>query len=547
VDNLREVTRLNLTLELVSACAGLVDAEAAIRLVGERLRWLFDFDTCELALLLGSGPLRWLAMRSGDEGLAATPDELTGRCRTGAAIAIASGAPYASGPPMLAICYPLGKPERPLGALCIEGALGYTHRDLRFLHHVCAGLGAALLRIEQSEQLDATRGLAASRDRAGFEEARAANEAKDTFLAMLGHELRNPLAPIIAAAELLRRGASGAALASIDIVERQARQLDRLVDDLLDVSRVTTGKVNLRRTATDLREVVSKAAEMARPRMLAKGQRLTMTVPDTPVLVDGDEARLAQVASNLLNNASAYSPQGAPVELVVGHGSEAAFLDVRDVGIGIPPDMLDSIFTMFVQGGRSKEWAPGGLGLGLGVSRALVELHGGSITAMSGGEGLGSVFRVVLPRLLTVPPASASAAPRSGGPASREGAGMPRRILLVDDNVDAADSIGTLLRVFGHEVLIAYGPDEALAAAAAFAPQVAILDIGLHIMDGYELAQELRKRLGAGAPAMIALSGYGQESDRKRSLERGFALHLVKPASLDELLDSVQAACAAQV
>jgi len=214
---------------------------------------------------------------------------------------------------------------------------------------------------------------------------------------MLGHELRNPLAPIIAAAELLRRETSGPALARVEIVERQARHLDRLVGDLLDVSRVTTGKVNLRRSAVDLRDVASKAAETARPPMLAKGQNLTMDLPERPAMVDGDETRLTQVVSNLLNNASAYSPAGSRIELRVRVGVGEAFLEVRDEGIGIAPNMLGSIFELFVQGGRSKELAPGGLGLGLGVSRALVELHGGSISASSAGEDLGSAFRVVLP------------------------------------------------------------------------------------------------------------------------------------------------------
>jgi CheY-like chemotaxis protein len=403
-------------------------------------------------------------------------------------------------------------------------------------------LGAALARIEQSEQLACARALAADRDRAAHDEAQAANAAKDTFLAMLGHELRNPLAPIIAAAELLRRGASGPAIAHIEIVERQARHLDRLVGDLLDVSRVTTGKVNLRLSAVDLREVASKAAEMARPSMWAKGQRLTMDLPQFPVVVHGDEARLAQVASNLLNNASAYSPRGARVELRVRVGIGEALLEVHDEGIGIAPDLLGGIFELFVQGHRSKELAPGGLGLGLGVSRALVELHGGSISATSDGEGLGSTFRVVLPLLSPDTSEPAPADSERGDTPSASLPANPRRILLVDDNVDAADTMGELLRACGHEVLIAYGPVEALGAATAFAPEVAVLDIGLQVMDGYQLAQELRKRLGSGAPAMIALSGYGQERHRERSAERGFAAHLVKPVSLDELLASVQGA-----
>jgi signal transduction histidine kinase len=225
---------------------------------------------------------------------------------------------------------------------------------LRFLHHVCSGLGAALSRIEKSDQLAAAHTLGADRDRTARDEARAANKAKDTFLAMLGHELRNPLAPIITAAELLRRNASGPELAHVEVVMRQARHLDRLVGDLLDVSRVTTGKVNLRRSAIDLRGRGRRMRRRtARPRMQAKGQRLSIDVPDFPVMVDGDEARLAQVAANLLNNASAFSPSGSRIELLVRVGVGEALLEVRDEGIGIAAGMLASIFELFVQGGAA--------------------------------------------------------------------------------------------------------------------------------------------------------------------------------------------------
>ncbi|MDM0050393.1 hybrid sensor histidine kinase/response regulator [Variovorax sp. J22R115] len=538
---MREITRLNLALELVSECAGLVDADAVARVVGERMRWLFDFDACVLALRVG-GADRWLSMRSGDEGLAVMAHDHICPTRGLAEKAMASGSPAASGQPMFALAYPLGNVAQPLGALCIEGSSAYSNRDLRFLHHVCSGLGTALVRIEQSDHLASVQALTAARDRAASDEARAANDAKDTFLAMLGHELRNPLAPILAAVELVRRDPSGPTLARVEIVERQARHLDRLVGDLLDVSRVTSGKINLRRSAVDLRDVAAKAAEMARPRMLGKSQDLTMDMPEFPVMVDGDEARLTQVACNLLNNASAYSPKGAHVELLLRNGVGEALLEVRDEGIGIAPELLGSIFELFVQGGRSKEVAPGGLGLGLGVSRALINLHRGTISASSEGEGLGSVFRVALPLLPVRAPELAPAASEMGEPAPADVLRIPRRILLVDDNRDAADSTGELLRDFGHEVLVAYGPVEALASAIAFAPEVAVLDIGLQVMDGYELARELHKRLGSGAPAMIALSGYGQERDRKRSAESGFAAHLVKPVGLSELLANIQGA-----
>ncbi|MEJ8816079.1 hybrid sensor histidine kinase/response regulator [Variovorax ureilyticus] len=539
MDKLREITRLNLALEVVSECAGFVDADAVARVVGERMRWLFDFDVCLLALRVG-GAVRWLSMRSGDEALAVTPDGHAASLRPLAERVMALGSPAASGQPMFALAYPLGNVAQPLGALCIEGSSAYSNRDLRFLHHVCSGLGAALVRIEQSDRLASVRALAADRDRAAFDEARAANDAKDTFLAMLGHELRNPLAPILAAVELVRRDPLGPTLARVEIVERQARHLDRLVSDLLDVSRVTSGKINLRRSAVDLRDVAAKAAEMARPRMSGKGQDLTMEMPELAVMVDGDEARLTQVACNLLNNASAYSPKGAHVDLLLRSDVDHALIEVRDEGIGIAPELLGRIFELFVQGGRSKEAAPGGLGLGLGVSRALVKLHSGTISASSGGEGLGSVFRVTLPLLPAGAPEIAPAASETHEPAQAGARRIRRRILLVDDNRDAADSTGELLRGVGHEVLVAYGPVEALVSAIDFAPEVAVLDIGLPVMDGYELADELRKRLGSGAPVMLALSGYGQERDRKRSAASGFAAHMVKPVSLSELLANIQ-------
>ena len=541
MDKLTEITRLNLVLELVSDCAGLVDTEAVARVVGDRLRWIFDFDTCVLALPMG-GAVRWLSMHAGDDALSVRTEPDGSASRALAEAALASGSPVASGRPMLAMALPLGTHERPLGALCIRGAGGYAHRDLRFMHHVCASLGAALSRIAQAERLAAAHALAAERDRAARDEARAANRAKDEFLAMLGHELRNPLAPIVAAAELLGRDATGPALAHVEIVQRQARHLDRLVGDLLDVSRVTTGKVTLRRSSVDLRDVASKAAEMARPPMSAKRQRLTMDLPDTPITVDGDEVRLAQVVSNLLNNASVYSPPGARIDLLVRAGLDEAILEVSDQGIGIAPAMLGRIFELFVQGHRSQELAPSGLGLGLGVSRALVELHGGIISAASEGEGRGSVFKVTLPRRSSVASDRAPADPERRESATAAAPSSPRRILLVDDNVDAADSMGELLRASGHEVCIAYGPVEALAAATDFAPEVAVLDIGLQVMDGYQLAEELRSRLGSGAPAMIAVSGYGQELDRERSAQREFAAHFVKPVSLAELLASVEGA-----
>jgi signal transduction histidine kinase/ActR/RegA family two-component response regulator len=533
-DTLSDVMRLNLVLECVSECAGLIDIEAVSRLVGERLRWLFDFDSCVLALKDGD-VLRWQSMRAGAERLSPSLADAGDACQNLARAAMATGAPAIPQPPMLGIAHPLGDPDRPSGALCIHGPITYSYRDLRFLHHVCAGLGSALARIEQTERLATALTVAAERSRVSRDEARAANRAKDTFLATLGHELKNPLSAVIAAAELLRRETSGSTRSRVEIVARQARQLDRLVGDLLDVSRVTTGKVSLRCALIDLREVASKGAESAQPGMSSKGQHLVVDFPERPAMVDGDEVRLAQVISNLLVNASAYSPAGSRVELVVGIGVGEVVVEVRDEGIGIAPEMLSGIFDLFVQGGRSQELAPGGLGLGLGVSRALVQLHGGRLSASSEGAGRGSTFRFALPHC---PPLGEQERPTAN--VERATQCKPARILLVDDNVDSAEAIAELLRASGHDVLVTHGPAEALASAATFDAQVAVLDIGLQTMDGYRLAQEIRLQLGLRAPTMIALTGYGQESDRAHSIACGFAAHLTKPVSLEELLASIQ-------
>jgi signal transduction histidine kinase len=296
----------------------------------------------------------------------------------------------------------------------------------------------------------------AERDRAARTEA--AIRANNAFLAMLGHELRNPLAPILSAVELMRRSANGLLTAEIDIVERQARHLDRLVSGLLDVSRVTTGTVCLRRSTVNLCDVLTKAAEIARPLMERKRQALLIDLPAAPLWIDADEVRLCQVISNLLNNASVYSASDRSVKLTLEKAAAEAVICVVDEGIGIAGHMLDDIFEMFVQGGRSKEAAPGGLGLGLVVARSLIELHGGRIEASSPGEGQGSRFTVWLPALAgdaaATEPASGSqrvAAPERDGPA--------RRVLMVDDNVDAADAMGELARAAGHVVEVAYGPE----------------------------------------------------------------------------------------
>jgi signal transduction histidine kinase len=371
-------------------------------------------------------------------------------------------------------------------------------------------------------------------------ELRQADRRKDEFLAMLAHELRNPLAPIRNALEILRLRGVGAhdeaAGQAWDMVERQTGHLSRLVDDLLDVSRITRGKINLERAPVEVGEVVRRAVETSRPVIEARRHKLDVRMPPRLVWVEGDLTRLAQVVLNLLNNAAKYTEEGGHITLTLdapapedGRPAEVV-LRVRDTGVGIPPEMLPRVFDLFTQVDRTLDRSQGGLGIGLTLVRRLVEMHGGRAEAHSEGAGKGSEFVVRLPAL-----AGAVPAPRTDAEGAAEPAGPPRRILVVDDNLDSAHSLATLLRLFGNEVLEAHDGAAALEAAGAFRPDVAILDIGLPGMDGYELARRLRRLPGLEHVRLAALTGYGSEQDRRRSRAAGFDDHLVKPVELETL------------
>lgn len=536
----RELARLNLVLELVSACAGLVSADDIVRLIPARLRWILEFDTCRL-VIRRSETLRCFSMTLPDAGMAES--ELPREDSVEGALilaALTSGAPSSSGLPMNAVAYPLGHAQAVHGVLCLTATAPFTRRELRLIHHISASLGAVLFRIEQEEIIDQQRRAADAAAATALAEKAASDEAaaaKDAFIAMLGHELRNPLAPILMATRLLSREVEGKPLTRVGVIERQARHLDRLVSDLLDVSRITNGKISLQRAAVDFGDVIDKAAEMARPGMDAKGQQLEVLRANHQVMVNGDEVRLAQVLSNLLNNASTYSGAGKTIRVRLDSAAYEAVLQVEDDGIGMSAGTLGKVFEFYVQGKQSKEWSPGGLGLGLAVSRALVELHGGRIEAQSAGEGSGSRFTVRLPLFDDVP-ATVVSTPEP----SREGARQLLRILVVDDNVDAADSLADLLVSEGHQVRVAYHPNDALRAAASFQPQIGILDIGLPVMDGHELAAELRKLPGSSSTKFFALSGYAQDADKERSRRSGFEAHFVKPANAHEILSALQQA-----
>jgi len=371
---------------------------------------------------------------------------------------------------------------------------------------------------------------------------READRRKDEFLALLSHELRNPLAPIVTAAELMQMRGDVAMPGERELILRQAQHLVRLVDDLLDVSRVARGKVTLAKVPLELGGVVAKAVEATAPLLEQHRHALRLSVSSRGLLVEADEVRLTQVVSNLLTNAARYTPSGGRIEVIAAREGADVVLRVRDNGIGIDPILMPSMFEMFVQGRRGPDRSQGGLGLGLSLVRQLTALHGGTVSGHSEGAGRGSEFTVRLPAM--APTVTVVSAGRAAGPVLV--AGRRKRVLVVDDNRDAADLIGLFLENAGHEVRVAHDPLQALASADAFRPQVAIVDIGLPVMDGYALGRELRARLGDATPTLIALTGYGQPQDQLRSEEAGFSRHLVKPVSAETLMKVLAAAPAGE-
>jgi signal transduction histidine kinase/DNA-binding response OmpR family regulator len=359
------------------------------------------------------------------------------------------------------------------------------------------------------------------------EKLQQASRRKDEFLAMLSHELRNPLAPIRNAAEVMRRIAPsdpGITWAR-DVVERQVTHLAQLVDDLLDVSRITQGKITLKKAPVELGKVIQHSVETARSLLEAKKHHLAVNAGPTPIWVHGDFARLSQVIGNILNNAAKYTGESGRIELTAQADRGEAVITVRDNGIGIDAHLLPHVFELFTQGERSLDRSQGGLGVGLTVVERLVDLHQGRVEVKSDGIGKGSVFRVVLPCISAVhEPTDEDAV--SSQPHSTGG----KRVLVVDDNIDAAESIAVFLRLEGHEVRTVSDGPQAVAIAQVFAPQVAVVDIGLPGMSGYEVARRLRQNAGQAPALLIALTGYGQKEDRSRSVEAGFHHHFVKPA-----------------
>ena len=426
---------------------------------------------------------------------------------------------YTTGEPFVGYALPLRVQHEPDGPL-VERFVDFVYQPIRDASGAVSGIiveGSDVTPRKQNE-----------------DELRAANRQKDQFLAMLAHELRNPLAPIMTAAQLLKLGRhdpKSVANAS-EIIARQAAHMTDLVNDLLDVSRVTRGLVTLDKEELDLNVIVSAAVEQVRPLVDARRHALTLQLSGQPAHVIGDRTRLVQVVSNILNNAAKYTAPGGRIVLAVTVDDDQVQVAVSDNGVGIAPEVLPYIFDLFTQAERTPDRSQGGLGIGLALVKSLIALHGGSVHARSAGMGLGSEFSVCLPRLVALTTQDGD------GDGSSDGSGTstnPLRGMVVDDNADAAQMLAALLEVQGHAVSVEYDAAGALARARRERPDVMLLDIGLPDMDGYELARRLRAQPETAGATLVALTGYGQHQDRQDAERAGFDHYLVKPADLNQV------------
>ncbi|MBA2673805.1 ATP-binding protein [Ramlibacter sp.] len=429
---------------------------------------------------------------------------------------------------------PCRVPAELVEALPLLSEVLRAQQALRIGRAEAADARAAATRAHQlAAALDSARAAAAELNL----QLRIEHQHKDEFLAMLAHELRNPLAPMMTGIEILRRlppEKVGARDRQLAVMSRQMQQLTHLVDDLLDVSRVSRGLIELRREALRLDDVLAAAMEASKPAFVSRRHALVLESRAANMHVNGDRVRLVQVFSNLLNNAAKYTDPGGRIEVDLTEAGAAARVSIRDNGAGIPPKMLDSIFDMFTQVPGSLDRAPGGLGIGLTLVRTLIGLHGGSVEARSAGIGEGSEFIVVLPLVEASPVASQHT--ELGDPLE-----LSEHVLVVDDNVDAAQTLAEVLRMMGARVTIAHDGAQALeAGASGEPPHLVLLDIGLPGMDGYETAREWRRRFG-NRSKLVALTGYGSAEDRQRTARSGFDAHLVKPVTIDVVEQLIRA------
>jgi signal transduction histidine kinase/CheY-like chemotaxis protein len=429
---------------------------------------------------------------------------------------------------------PLRSQDRLLGTVVVARLRGeppFSDSDLMLLQELSDRAGMAIAQVDAQQRAEEAAAVA----RSARDVAEAASRAKDEFLAMLGHELRNPLAPILTALALMEAQAGELFRRERDVLDRQVRHLVRLVDDLLDVARIARGKVQLRRERLELSHALAQALDVVGPLLEQRAHHLVLEVPHQGLLVEGDPARLSQVLANLLTNAAKYTPDRGRIAVEAALEGGAVVLRVRDDGIGIAPSLLPRVFDLFVQGPQPLDRAQGGLGLGLTLVRRLVEMHGGRVEAHSDGPGSGSTFTVRLP---VAPPAGTWTRREQEKQSSRPGQPLSRRVLVVDDNRDAAELLAEAMRAVGHTVRIAFDGPSALAEAERFQPELGLLDIGLPLMDGYELARALGERVPG--IKLVAVTGYGQDGDRARTLQAGFREHFVKPVELADVLAAIE-------
>lgn len=363
-----------------------------------------------------------------------------------------------------------------------------------------------------------------------------ADRRKDEFLAVLAHELRNPLAPILQAAKVLKtdNATQEQVRWSHDVIDRQVRQMSLLLDDLLDISRITRGQLRLRRKWVELASVIDLALETAGPAISARSHDLAIDLPDEPVRLDADPLRLSQILANLITNAAKYTRPGGSICVRAEQSADTVVMQVIDSGIGIDPEVLPHLFKMFARTKSAGDYAEGGLGIGLALVKGLVELHGGEVEAASDPAMPGSVFTVRLP--VGQPPAQDPT--QAAGGQGRDSTGNARRILVVDDNRDSADSLAMILRLRGHDVDVAYNGESAIRLFEAVGPEIVILDIGMPVMDGYEAARRIRAAsTGSSSVTLIALTGWGQQSDKHAAADAGFDHHFTKPVETERLLE----------
>lgn len=435
-----------------------------------------------------------------------------------------------------------------------SGAVDYLHKPVNApvlrskvavfaeLHRTSRALEAAnRALVELNETLDrrvTERTLALQ---ASDAQLREANRRKDEFLATLAHELRNPLAPVRNAVQVLRlKGLAPELQWSTELIDRQVQAMSRLIDDLMDVSRINQGRIELRRLRVELASVLGDAVETSRPLIDEYGHELSVSMPQEKLMLDADPTRLAQAFMNLLNNAAKYMDSGGRIAVDARREGNEVLVTVSDSGIGISPERLDSVFEMFSQVETALERSRGGLGIGLSLTQRLVEMHGGSVRARSAGLGLGSQFLVRLP-VAAVLAEEPTLGPHRREPEASAEAGSGLRVLVADDNKDAADTLAMLLEIMGHTVRQVPDGEAAVRVAAEFQPEVVLLDIGMPKLNGYEACRQIRASPGGSAMTLVAVTGWGQADDRRRSQEAGFDQHLVKPVDPSALVELIAA------